>query len=188
MYAGNNPSALRSRQELAQSLLTLMEQYTFQEVTITMICQEAQLSRQTFYQIFPTKEDAIRFLIKSSYEQFEAELRHYGKLTVAQLAEYTYLFFDRNRSFVTLLLQNHLHFLLLEEFQSVLPHVVTMSLNQSEGIHDPAVLSFLSGGLCSMILYQMEHQTQAQAHQSAIAFSQLFGENSITLQTGGNQS
>ncbi|HCI64765.1 MAG TPA: hypothetical protein DFH97_07170 [Clostridiales bacterium] len=87
---------------------------------------------------------------------------------------------------MTLLLHNHLHFLLLEEFQSVLPHVVTMSLNSSEAIQDQAVLSFLSGGLCSMILYQIEHQTQAQAHQSAIAFSRLFGENAITLQTGGN--
>lgn len=186
MYIGNNPSALRSQQELSQALLSLMQQYTFQEVTITMICQEAQLSRQTFYQMFTSKEDAIRFLIRASYEQFENELRQYGKLTVAQLAEYTFLFFDRNRDFVTLLLHNHLHFLLLEGFQSVLPHVVTMSLNSSEAIQDQAVLSFLSGGLCSMILYQIEHQTQAQAHQSAIAFSRLFGENAITLQTGGN--
>ncbi len=188
MYAGNNPAARRSQEELAQALLALMENYTLQEITITMICQEAQISRQTFYQIFPTKEDAIRFLIKSSYEQFESELLNYGKLTVAQLAEYIFLFFDRHRKFVTLLIHNHLHFLLLEEFQNVLPRVVTLSLNSDEAIRDSAVLSFLSGGLCSMILYQIEYQTPSQAHQSAIAFSRLFDENAIALQTGGNVS
>ena len=65
MYIGNNPSALRSQQELSQAFLLLMRQYTFQEVTITMICQEARLSRQTFYQMFTSKEDTIRFLIRS---------------------------------------------------------------------------------------------------------------------------
>lgn len=184
MYIGKNPSALRSQQKLAHALLNLMQQYTFEEITITMICQEAKLSRQTFYQIFASKENAIRFLIRTSYEEFENELRQYGKLTIAQLAEYTFLSFDRNRDFVTLLLQNHLQFLLVEEFQSVLPRILTMSLNNSEAIQDRAVLSFLSGGVCSMILYQIEHQTQAQAHLSAIAFSKMFDENAITLHAG----
>lgn len=95
---------------------------------------------------------------------------------------------DCNRKFVTLLIHNHLNNLLLEEFQNVLPRVGTLSLNSDEAIRDSAVLSFLSGGLCSMILYQIEYQTPSQAYQSAIAFSRLFGENAITLQTGGNVS
>lgn len=179
MYLGTNPSALRSQSELAQAMLSLMDMYIIDEITITMICQEAALSRQTFYQIFDDKDDVVRYLIIDSYHEFETELKCYKRLTIQQLAEYTYLFFDRNRDFVMLLLKNKLNYLLLEQFQAMLPKVLSL-LNNDDAVSDQAILSFLAGGLCSMILYQIEFQDREQAHRSAIEFSKLFRETYLS--------
>ena len=181
MYTGNNPSALRSQEELVQALLALMEQYDFQEITITMICQDAKISRQTFYQLYSDKEDAIRFCIMHSYLEYEQKLLQYKSLSIEQLAEYTFLFFEQHRDFVLLLMKNQLHYLLLEQFQLTLPKILGLFRQSDETVSDDAVLAFLSGGLCSMILFQIGHQTPAQARQSAAAFSKLFGESELVF-------
>mgnify|MGYP000072671706 CR=1 FL=1 len=52
MYQGNNPSALRSREEIVNAFMTLLQHSSIDRITIKQIMDTAGLSRQTFYQIF----------------------------------------------------------------------------------------------------------------------------------------
>ncbi len=69
MYEGINPTALKSQQWLAQTLLDLMEEKQYNDISIKDICIKADLSRQTFYNYFDSKEELFRFLLRSSYEK-----------------------------------------------------------------------------------------------------------------------
>ncbi len=44
---------------ITKATLELMKQYPFSEITVTMICQEADVSRQTFYRKFNDKKEVI---------------------------------------------------------------------------------------------------------------------------------
>ncbi len=68
MYEGNNPTALKSQQWLGDTLLELMEQKPYEEISIKDICQHADLSRQTFYNFFESKEELFRYVLRSTYE------------------------------------------------------------------------------------------------------------------------
>lgn len=73
MYCGTNPTALKSQQWLTDSLISLMNEKPYSQITIGEICKHADLSRQTFYNFFETKEDIIHFYIRNKYEkQFES--------------------------------------------------------------------------------------------------------------------
>lgn len=66
MYNGNNPTALNSRDWLVQALLSLMNSMPYSKITVKNICTKADLSRQTFYNFFETKDDIIRFYRKNT--------------------------------------------------------------------------------------------------------------------------
>ena len=68
MYDGNNPTALKSQQWLTENLLDLMEEKPYEEISIMDICKKADLSRQTFYNYFESKEELFRYLLRSTYD------------------------------------------------------------------------------------------------------------------------
>lgn len=50
---------LDSRTKIQYSLMSLMEQHCYSDITITHICQTAKASRQTFYRLFDVKDDVL---------------------------------------------------------------------------------------------------------------------------------
>ena len=56
MYSGTNPTALQSQRWIADSLTGLMLEKSYARITIQDICKRADLSRQTFYNFFNSKE------------------------------------------------------------------------------------------------------------------------------------
>lgn len=69
MYCGTNPTALKSQQWLTDSLISLMNEKPYSQITIGEICKRADLSRQTFYNFFDAKEEIIHFYIRNKYEK-----------------------------------------------------------------------------------------------------------------------
>ncbi len=69
MYNGNNPTAIKSQRWLTQTLLELMEEMPYDDISIMDICKKADLSRQTFYNYFESKEELFRFLLRNTYTE-----------------------------------------------------------------------------------------------------------------------
>ncbi len=64
MYQGNNQIAKRSQEWLAKSLLEILQTKEYTKISIKDICDKADLSRQTFYQMFDSKEEVARYAIQ----------------------------------------------------------------------------------------------------------------------------
>ena len=60
MYNGNNPTAIKSQRWLTETLLELMEEMPYDDISIMDICKKADLSRQTFYNYFDFLSATIR--------------------------------------------------------------------------------------------------------------------------------
>ena len=67
MYNGNNPTAIKSQQWLTETLIELMEEKPYEEISIMDICKKADLSRQTFYNYFDSKDELFRYLLRNTY-------------------------------------------------------------------------------------------------------------------------
>lgn len=55
--------SVRNQRKLEDSLLELMLKYPYEEITVTRLCQTAELSRRVFYHLFSGKTDALHALI-----------------------------------------------------------------------------------------------------------------------------
>ena len=71
MYRGSNPTAIRSMKWLSEAMMDLLKEKQYSKINVKDICTRADLSRQTFYQIFNSKEEIIRHCIKQSFESLE---------------------------------------------------------------------------------------------------------------------
>ena len=77
---------IHSQTAIIEALLRLMQQYPMQEITVMQICQEADISRNTFYRLFKTKEEILRFHMESVISEIigrfeQLENFHYSSLT-----------------------------------------------------------------------------------------------------------
>ena len=68
MYQGNNPSALRSREEIVNAFMTLRGILPLTGSPLNKDHGSAGLSRQTFYQIFSSKEEILEYYLDSVFE------------------------------------------------------------------------------------------------------------------------
>lgn len=121
MNPTQNPSALRSKKVITESLLLLMKQYPYSEITVKQILLETDISRKTFYRNFLSKDDVLNSFI-------ETILQDYVNTIQQQQQEYSFVktldiifeFCERNREILFILRDNNLLYLLLEKLNALI--------------------------------------------------------------------
>lgn len=66
MYCGSNKIALASKKQISDALFRLLEEKSFENISISQLCREAKISRQTFYSLYASKENIIIELLQAS--------------------------------------------------------------------------------------------------------------------------
>lgn len=120
MYTGTNPSALRSRTEIVAACLKLMEIHSIEDITVKQIMQETDISRQTFYQIFTSKDEILEFLLDSLFTDFVKGLKDHKITCLCDAAKIFFAFFDQHRSFIEKLLNDNKCFLIRQKCREYL--------------------------------------------------------------------
>jgi AcrR family transcriptional regulator len=64
----------QSKQWLSEALIELMKSENFQDITITEIAQQAELSRKTFYHSFKNKEDLVNYFCDKLFDGYFQQL------------------------------------------------------------------------------------------------------------------
>jgi acrR family transcriptional regulator len=127
MKKTQNPSALRSRKEIFESLLKLMHEYPYSKITVKQIIMETSLAGKTFYLNFSSKDDALYSIID---EKIMAYIK--GVSDSDDPMSVIFEFCDMNSEFLLLLHKNKLLYLLLLRLNEVIPECnVTLDLSNN---------------------------------------------------------
>jgi len=118
-----NPIAEQSRQWLIQSLLSLMNEKNYADITVTEIAKHALLSRRTFYRIFDSKEQVLQHYFLEICDEYITYFQKDEHYLLEQIIEAFFMFWERNIDFLLILKRNHLLYYLLEELNEVLPTI-----------------------------------------------------------------
>ena len=63
MNKSSNPSSIRSKKEITNALLNLMQDHSYSEISVKQIVLETPLERKTFYNNFSSKDDVLDSII-----------------------------------------------------------------------------------------------------------------------------
>lgn len=166
MYQGNNPTALRSQQWLAESLVALMKEKPYAKITIKDIYQRADLSRQTFYNVFENKDETLRFYLDMLQRPLFLALKDQQDATMQDMIELFTVLLEKNKELVFILIDNHLETIMVEKcvdviqslsayFSKTNPHTAAM----------PYLTALLSGAIVNVIIYWVREGMNISVHE-----------------------
>lgn len=184
MYQGNNPAALRLQELLAQGMLKLLGQYAFPEITVTMICQEAAVSRQTFYKVFGSKEEVIRYAITSDFDPLQERIKARHSYGLEEFSLQAVTFFYPKRQLINYIIRDNLEQLFLDSVQKSLRSVLLLLDNSEMPLQEP-LYSFFAAGLSSLFLYELAHWDEERLKADVKNFSTFLGNPKLLVKRAG---
>ncbi len=123
MYCGNNKTAVSSQRQIAKSLMTLLEEKPFDQISVCELCRRAGVSRQTFYSLFSSRENVVCFILTDKYcfdTECCVETAPAESLSVREVCRTCASYILQNRDFIRLLTVNHIDHLLYDSIYGAL--------------------------------------------------------------------
>ena len=109
-----NPITLRSKSWIANSLIKLMDKKPYSDITLKEISENADLTRQTLYRNFPTKEAILEYCVDGFYSDFIKVISAKNEITLYDLLNTYFEYWYINKEFVKKLIDNNVYSILLE--------------------------------------------------------------------------
>ena len=152
MYYGNNPTAIKSQKWFTETLLCLMEEKSYADISIMDICKKADLSRQTFYNYFESKDDLFRFLLRNTYEE---KLNSFNEIPSSNEAISSFVAIVReNPRMVNAIVKNNMGNLVSDEIFNAITHFLNRFIPNFDNQPDFKYhIVLLSGALTHFMLY-----------------------------------
>lgn len=156
MNTTNGKIAEQSRQSFRKALLILMKTYKYEEITVTQLSQEADLSRKTFYRLYNTKEDILNEYMNHlilKYIQLIKEKSPYHYIDVAFLY---FEFWNSHRDFLYPLVQNNRIHFLYQATEEIAPSIFRIMKSETPLAQNEELLSYALtyslGGLNNLLI------------------------------------
>lgn len=159
------------------ALYYLMSKHSYDEITVTDICKQANLSRMSFYRYYNNKEDIF---INYCDERFEDFVRIINEKNVADVYSFLLEVFNYVHKYarqVTILKRAGKENLLLQKFTDYGLYLATRwNLSGTENIvFNRVAAAFLAGGIANVLAMWFHLGINLQAKEMAdIAYS-IFG-------------
>ncbi len=159
MYIGNNVTALRSQQWIADGILSLMEEKPYCEISVKDICKRADLSRQTFYNVFDSKDEVLRFCLRSEYQKQIMQFNNNKELSVSDIVAAFSFVLSKEEKVLSLMINNNLEYIITSEISkcvSIFAGRFVKEENNNEML--PYSVALVSGALAEMLVYWFKQE------------------------------
>jgi AcrR family transcriptional regulator len=149
LYCGTNKTALASKDQIASTLLALMKEKPYDEISVSELCRCAGISRQTFYSLFSSRESVMEFALQARYCEgldIAAPERDREETPLSQLCRSYSGYILQNRGLIKMLVDNRIDYLLYDTFFEALSGCECF-LNAVEPCTRRYAASFYAGGV-----------------------------------------
>lgn len=153
MYIGENQTAIQSQGWIADATVGLLREHPFKNISVRDICAKADLSRQTFYNLFDSKEEVLRFCLRTNYEKLYQEQQHRGAITLESAVSDFADELTTDRELIQLMIEQGLETIVADE----IARCVKLFANQlspftaNEAVR-PYQEAFISGALSQIMI------------------------------------
>lgn len=146
---------IKTYKALTAAVATLLARRNFGQITVNDLCEEAQISRATFYSHFNDKYDLLRYCSKVVENDFINNLCDYKQLE-AKVND----FVSENSKVITNLVWdcNAETIGILRDFMSSIIYAVIAGRENSTGQNHIILSNFCSGGMAELLIWQVKNK------------------------------
>jgi len=145
----------KSKDLIAKSLIELMQDHPYKLITISEICDNTQVVRKTYYNNFSSKHDVISYYCKKLIDEYFNSVLDNNNEMVKDTSSLFFLFGEKHKDELRLLMDNNLYHIFGEEFRAVLPRLQSIlpkqKLFEVQKEDLEFIYSFLSAGIIQIL-------------------------------------
>lgn len=164
-----NPITLRSKSWIVKSLIELMNKKPYSEITLKEISENADLTRQTLYRNFATKEAILEYYVDGFYDEFIEVISAKEDIVLYDLLITYFEYWYKNKEFLKKLIDNNVYSIMLDLHLKYLSSMAT-----NEKLKDLTFVSnnnyfnqFAAGGLWFALKKWIEDDTEKTPKEMA---------------------
>lgn len=165
MYNGSNKTALKSQQRILEAMLNLMEEEKYDDITIKNICKKADISRQTFYYLFNSKDEIVIYYLNDFFEELEQFINDKKIITLYDLIFTYFSAIDNNKNIKTFIHIKTIMPIFIDILLKFMGKIHILKTNRSMNKDDFYANRFLSSGLNSIFLFWLENNKEISLHE-----------------------
>lgn len=155
----------RVKKHYTDSLISIMEEKQFHDITIQEISEKAGYDRRTYYRYFSSKEDILRLYCSHIFGEMADMMQREESLTFKLGIISYFTFLEKHIDFLKLLQKNNLLHFLGDEQDNLFYHYVGVfvqpeipqQLEQASPLSKYAFF-FTSGGLWNTLVYWIKEE------------------------------
>lgn len=143
---------MKSKEKIAESLIILMKEKPYEQITIKEITSKAEVYRSTYYRNFKSKEEIIKYKIETIMEEY---LKQYQKKTEKTKETYLYTIFTtfkKHEEFFKIIHKHKQTYLIQQVLEQYFTKNKTNN-NQEENYK----MYYHIGGINGFLLYWLEN-------------------------------
>ena len=152
MYCGSNKTAVASQRQITSALLDLLSEMPYADISVSAICKRADVSRQTFYSLFSSRESVMEFALQARYCEgldIAAPERGREETPLSQLCRSYSGYILQNRGLIKMLVDNRIDYLLYDSFYDAMDSCECF-LRGADPCTRSYAASFYAGGVSSV--------------------------------------
>ena len=156
----NNTNGLiaeQSKKTIAEAMLKVMKIYDYKEITVTQITQEAQVSRKTFYRHFRDKDEVLKLLFDSLYQECISSITNRGIHHYWDVVQCFFDFWEKHSETLKLMNQSNLFEESYGRSFEVFRSVKSEDIAEHYKAQLPYLLAYSIGGMNSMLIKWIEN-------------------------------
>jgi len=147
--------AVRTRKWITDALISLMNEKNYNSISIKEIVERADVSRQSFYRHFETKEAVIDdFFNDNIVQKFNSSFRASPEDTIYRLLEFYFNFWHENIYVMELIVKTNYPMQVFDEYDRLLRvhlvdslEILATQMNTDDESEKEIAKSFIIGGL-----------------------------------------
>lgn len=164
MNPSQNPSSIRSKKEITNALLCLMQTYPYKDITVKQIILESQVARKTFYRNFLSKDDVLDAYIDTVLQQYIQSLLQLSDCQLTNILDIIFEFCTEHQELFFQLRDNDLMYLFLKKLNVFIPMIHNQVIDANHPMFHgfsteqvAYIISFNVGAVWNIILEWIKH-------------------------------
>ena len=162
--------------------MALMEEKPYSRITVQDICKQADLSRQTFYNVFDSKEEILRFQMQLQYKKQFQRFSDQSTITVAEIVEAFTAVVEENDKLLQQMISNGLDSIIFDEVTkcvSLFAGHFVKECGKNEMF--PYAETMLSGAVGYLLFYWFRQENPISMDKLAYLISEFLEGNLFAL-------
>jgi AcrR family transcriptional regulator len=178
----NNDQTSFAKECIFTSLMLLMKEKDFEQISITDITKKAGVSRMSYYRNYDNKKDIIIDYLDHLFIEYINELKAYKDLTAYQFAHQYFIYFRKQEELMKNLIKADLSNLILERFDKYLYVIFKKIISKTYPVKiNKYHISYTSGGLYKVLVHWINSGLVESDEEMAKVFCSFINNSSMQI-------